>query len=85
MDSDLVMIPTEYGKFLRFYKKHTVSYVDNDGKVRLLNNCSVIGDRLHGLTPWKVVNGRQQYRSVIIELYDNTVEEIAELVSIANA
>ena len=82
---DLVMIPTEDGKILRFYKKHTVSYVDNDGKVRLLNNCTVIEDRLHGLTPWKVVNGRQKYRSVIIELFDSTVEEIAERIAAVNA
>lgn len=85
MNTDLVMIPTEDGKILRFYKKHTVSYVGQDGKVRLLNKCTVISDRLHALTPWKVINGRQQYRSVILDLFDNTVEEITERIALANA
>ena len=79
MNEDLEMIPSEDGKILRFYKKHTVSYVGNDGKVRLLTKIRVLGDKLFALTPYKVENGKQLFSYVTLDLYKENVEEITSL------
>lgn len=83
--NNLTIFPAKDGLAVRFFGKYTVSYTNRGGKVSTLHGCHVEGGRLYAKKHYKVENGRQYYTTVIIDLLEDTVQEITRRLAIINA